>query len=75
MPDVQASFSTSMNQLKATNQDCDKLALADELAQIRSAGHLASAETLNSFFITYKAALKLNGYRFTGTGAAEVEQP
>ncbi|WP_284984401.1 hypothetical protein [Arthrobacter sp. efr-133-TYG-118] len=58
---------------KAKNQDCDKLALADELAQVRNAGHLASAETLNSFFITYKAALKLNEYRFTGTGDAEVE--
>ena len=44
---------------KRTGQDCDSIALAEELADVKSRGNDASADTMNSFWTTYARALKL----------------
>lgn len=44
---------------KLIGRDCDAIALADELAHVRAAGFLASADSMNSFWTTHKAALKI----------------
>ncbi len=44
---------------KRTGQDCDRIALADELAKVHSGAHDVSADTMNSFWTTYARALEL----------------
>lgn len=44
---------------KLSGQDCDKIALAEELAQMQALGYLASPDSMHSFWTTYKRALQL----------------
>ena len=54
---------------KLSGQDCDKIALADELAMVQSAGYQASADSMNSFWTTYKRAIQIwYGETFTLRG-------
>lgn len=51
---------------KLTGQDCDAIALSDELDRVQAGGFLASADSMNSFWTTYKAAVKIwHGDTFT----------
>lgn len=48
---------------KQKGVDCDRIAMARELAEVSSAGARASADTMNSFWTTYARAIELR----TGT--------
>lgn len=44
---------------KAENKDCDRIALANELKQVRDSGFQASPDSMNSFWTTYKRAIHI----------------